>query len=276
MSDYKIFANHAHLFAKDTKPNADIDKLKELLDACEIEKAVCFAPFTDQLARYGITENSRKWLANEIKNEPQFVGFGTIDFDEKNLKDQVKETADLGLLGLKIHPAAQELKIDSPELFEVYEEAEKQGLFISFHTGLHWHRIKDYQKLLFDEVAYNFPKLRFSMEHVGGYSFFKEALLVMNNNSRDDIQHVFAGWTSISMEKDDFGNERQGAWSLTDDELCTLIHQTGPKRSIFGLDFPYKDIEYTKKAIERIKNLPITEEAKRGILGDNLREILLV
>ena len=276
MSDYKIFANHAHLFAKDTKPNADIDKLKELLDACEIEKAVCFAPFTDQLARYGITENSRKWLANEIKNEPQFVGFGTIDFDEKNLKDQVKETADLGLLGLKIHPAAQELKIDSPELFEVYEEAEKQGLFISFHTGLHWHRIKDYQMLLFDEVAYNFPKLRFSMEHIGGYSFFKEALLVMNNNSRDDIQHVFAGWTSISMEKDDFGNERQGAWSLTDDELCTLIHQTGPKRSIFGLDFPYKDIEYTKKAIERIKNLPITEEAKRGILGDNLREILLV
>ena len=276
MSDYKIFANHAHLFAKDTKPNADIDKLKELLDACEIEKAVCFAPFTDQLARYGITENSRKWLANEIKNEPQFIGFGTIDFDEKNLKDQVKETADLGLLGLKIHPAAQELKIDSPELFEVYEEAEKQGLFISFHTGLHWHRIKDYQMLLFDEVAYNFPKLRFSMEHVGGYSFFKEALLVMNNNSRDDIQHVFAGWTSISMEKDDFGNERQGAWSLTDDELCTLIHQTGPKRSIFGLDFPYKDIEYTKKAIERIKNLPITEEAKRGILGDNLREILLV
>ena len=276
MSDYKIFANHAHLFAKDTKPNADIDKLKELLDACEIEKAVCFAPFTDQLARYGITENSRKWLANEIKNEPQFVGFGTIDFDEKNLKDQVKETAELGLLGLKIHPAAQELKIDSPELFEVYEEAEKQGLFISFHTGLHWHRIKDYQMLLFDEVAYNFPKLRFSMEHVGGYSFFKEALLVMNNNSRDDIQHVFAGWTSISMEKDDFGNERQGAWSLTDDELCTLIHQTGPKRSIFGLDFPYKDIEYTKKAIERIKNLPITEEAKRGILGDNLREILLV
>ena len=112
------------------------------------------------------------------------------------------------------------------------------------------------------------------MEHIGGYSFFKEALLVMNNNSRDEIQHVFAGWTSIAMEKDDFGNERQGAWSLTDDELCTLIHQTGPKRSIFGLDFPYKDIEYTKKAIERIKNLPITEEAKRGILGDNLREIL--
>ena len=147
-------------------------------------------------------------------------------------------------------------------------------MFLSFHTGLHWHRIRDYQMLLFDEVAYNFPRLRFSMEHMGGYSFFKEALLVMNNNSRDEIHHVFAGWTSIPMCEDEFGNPRRGAWTLTDDDLCDLIYQTGTERSIFGLDFPYNDIEKTKKAIDRIKNLPVSEEAKRGILGENLKREL--
>ena len=145
---------------------------------------------------------------------------------------------------------------------------------MSFHTGLHWHRIADYRMLLFDEVAYNFPKLRFSMEHMGGYSFFREALLVMNNNSRDEIQHVFAGWTSIPMGEDEFGNPRRGVWSLTDDDLCDLIYQTGPERSIFGLDTPYNNIEKTQKAIDRIKNLPISEEAKRGILGENLKREL--
>ena len=276
MSDYKIFANHAHLFPKNTKPNGDIDCLKDLLEKCEIEGTVCFSPFWHQMDMYAHTtgQNPCEWIAGQLKNEPALIGFGTVNFDREDLKDQVKKIKDLGLYGIKIHPAAQELKIDSPELFAVYEEAEKQGLFISFHTGLHWHRIRDYDMLLFDEVAYNFPKLRFSMEHMGGYSFFKEALLVMNNNSRDEIQHVFAGWTSIAMEKDEMGNERQGAWSLTDDELCTIIHQTGPERSIFGLDFPYNDAEKTKKAIERIKNLPVTEEAKRGILGDNLKGIL--
>ena len=109
---------------------------------------------------------------------------------------------------------------------------------------------------------------------MGGYSFFREALLVMNNNSRCVIDHVFAGWTSIAMEKDEFGNTRRGAWSITDEELCDLIHQTGPKRSIFGLDTPYKDAKMIKESIERIKNLPISEEAKRGILGENLKEIL--
>ena len=276
MSDYRIFANHAHLFPKNTKPNGDIDCLKALLDECEIEGAVCFSPFWHQMDMYAHTtgQNPCEWVADALKNEPNLVGFGTVDFDKNNLKDQVKKIKDLGLYGIKIHPAAQEVKIDSPQLFEVYEEAEKQGLFISFHTGLHWHRISDYQMLLFDEVAYNFPKLRFSMEHIGGYSFFREALLIMNNNSRCEIPHVYAGWTSIAMETDEMGNTRQGAWSLTDDDLCTLVHQAGYKTSIFGLDTPYKGIEQTQQAIERIKNLTITEEAKRGILGENLKRVL--
>ena len=277
MSEYRIFANHAHLFPKNTKPNGDIDNLKVIMDACEIEKAVCFSPFWHQMDMYAHTTgmNPCDWIAKTLKNESAFVGFGTIDFDKNNLVDQVKQIKDVGLCGIKIHPAAQEVKITSPELFKVYEEAEKQGLFISFHTGLHWHRIADYQMLLFDEVAYNFPKLRFSMEHIGGYSFFKEALLIMNNNSRAETEHVYAGWTSIAMETDEMGNTRQGAWSLTDDDLCTLIHQAGYKTSIFGLDFPYKGVKETQEAIDRIKNLPITEEAKKGILGDNLRRILL-
>jgi len=276
VSDYRIFANHAHLFPKNTKPNGDIDCLKALLDECEIEGAVCFSPFWHQMDMYAHTtgQNPCEWVADTLRNEPNLVGFGTIDFDKNNLKDQVKKIKDLGLYGIKIHPAAQEVRIDSPQLFEVYEEAEKQGLFISFHTGLHWHRISDYQMLLFDEVAYNFPKLRFSMEHIGGYSFFREALLIMNNNSRSEIPHVYAGWTSIAMETDEMGNTRQGAWSLTDDDLCTLVHQAGYKTSIFGLDTPYKGIEQTQQAIERIKNLPITEDAKRGILGENLKRVL--
>lgn len=273
MSDYKIFANHAHLFPKGSKDNAQLENLKELMAECDIERAVCFAPFNHQTERVGITINQNKWLYEEIKNEKNLIGFGTINFDIGSINDQVKEIKELGFKGIKIHPAAQEVKVDGRELFEVYAEAEKQGLFISFHTGLHWHRIKDYSMLLFDEVAYNFPSLKFSMEHVGGYSFFKEALLVMNNNERKG-RNIYAGLTSIAMEIDLLGNKRAGAWSLTDDDLCTLIHQTGEKNSVFGLDFPYKDAEYTKNAIERIKNLPITEAAKKGILGENLKKAL--
>lgn len=274
MSDYRIFANHAHVFPKDSRDNATVEDLKRLMDECKIEKAVCFATFKEQNTRVGADPNTNRWLVNEIKNEPNLVGFGTIDFESGHLTEQVDEIADLGLKGIKVHPAAQEVRVNGKELFEVYEAASRNNLFISFHTGLHWHRLSDYYMLLWDEVAYHFPRLRFSMEHMGGYSFFKEALAVMNNNERGEFDRVFAGWTSIDMAEDEFGNCHAGAWSLTDEQLCDIIFQTGENRSIFGLDFPYNNAEYTKKAIERIKNLPISDTAKRGVLGENLRRVL--
>ncbi|NMP37124.1 MAG: amidohydrolase family protein [Clostridiales bacterium] len=272
---YKIFANHAHLFPEQAKPSGTLDNLKRTLDEAEIEKAVCFAPFASQLRNAGFSDDDApKWLANEIKNEPNLFGFGTIDFDKNNISAQVEHIHDLGLKGIKIHPAYQEIKVDGEQACRVYEKAEELGLFISFHTGLHWHRISDYHQLLFDEVAYLFPHLRFSMEHIGGYSFFREALLVMNNNKRGDFDRVFAGWTSIDVDIDENGNEQYGAWSLTDRQLLDVIYQTGPNRSIFGLDFPYNDSQDIKASIERIKSLPISEQAKENILGGTLRNIL--
>ena len=179
--------------------------------------------------------------------------------------------ADLGFKGIKLHPAYQEINILGEQACEVYAEAEKQGLFLSFHTGIHWHRIADYKVLLFDEVAFRYPELRFSMEHVGGYHFFRDALAVMCNTKRNaDHPPVYAGWTSIAMNE----NGLPDYWSLSDEELRILIHQTGNDRSIFGLDFPYKKTEKQRQAIRRIEELDIPEEAKIGIFGKTLADAL--
>ena len=40
-----IFANHAHLYPKALREDGAKDALMRLLDECEIDKAVAFAPF---------------------------------------------------------------------------------------------------------------------------------------------------------------------------------------------------------------------------------------
>ncbi len=267
---YRVFANHAHIFPGELRPSGTVEALKKLMDECSIEKAVCFAPFQDRFSESSIGGSSVVWLAEQIKDNPSFVGFGTIEFESGDLAGQVERIAQLGFKGIKIHPAYQEINIMGENACAVYEKAQELGLFLSFHTGIHWHRIRDYNMLLFDEVAFNFPELKFSMEHLGGYHFFREGLAVMCNNSRKPTQTVFAGWTSI----DAGDNGLPGAWTISDLELRTIIHQTGEHRSIFGLDFPYNDAENTKRSIERIMNLEIPDSAKEGILGRNLAEVL--
>lgn len=259
-----VFANHAHIYPSRLRPESDLDALKELMRECEIDRCVVFATIPDRFKELGLPVNTNVWLSEQIKNEPAFTGFGFVDFELDNQEEQVDEIVSLGLKGIKLHPPAQGFAVLEDKALRVYERAQRHNLFLSFHTGLHWSRLKDNRTLDYDEVAYNFPELRFSMEHIGGYSFFNEALAVIANNNRGGRQpRVFAGWTSID-------NEKGGAWSLSDEQLETVIEQTGEMKSIFGLDFPFKKAEYIKKLMARIRALNITDTAKEAILGGNL------
>ena len=264
---YEIFAHHAHVFPADVRPNGSVEVLLHTMDTCGIEKAVCFAPFTRQLN--ADSEESNLWLFRELKGRDRLLGFGVVDFERGDLAGQVRRIADFGFKGIKIHPAYQKIAVDGDAAFEVYAQAEREGLFLSFHTGVHWHRIRDYQVWRFDEVAYHFPRLRLSMEHLGGYCFFNEGLAVMLNNTRRGQEpRIYAGLTSV------FDPDANRAWHLSDDKIHDLIWQTGDKASIFGLDFPYNDAGKIKQAIDHLANMDLPEETKQAIFSKNLRRIL--
>jgi len=266
-----ILANHAHVFPSRMNPQGTIDRLLSMLDACEIEQAVCFAPLPYQCDKADLTDPNG-WLAGELKSRSRLLGFGTIDVRREDVAAQVKHVADLGLKGLKLHPNAQEFDILSPRLFEVFAEAQARKLFITFHTGVHQSRLEQMRVLRFDEIAWNFPDLRFSMEHVGGYHFFNEALAVIFNHvpppwAPETKCNVFAGLTSV------FTAGQNRFWHLSDDRLIELESQVGARQLIFGLDFPYNLEEETKTGLKTVRRL-FDADAQALILGGNLRREL--
>jgi len=60
----RIFAHHAHVFPESVNPEGTIDRLLRLLDHCQIENAVAFAPFAHQVQATGIEPNP--WLAKQL------------------------------------------------------------------------------------------------------------------------------------------------------------------------------------------------------------------
>lgn len=265
----RVLANHAHVFPETINPNGTIPRLLRMLDACGIEQAVCFAPFPHQAEGKHIDPNS--WLAHEIQSQPRLLGFGTIDPKRADVREQVTRCAELGLKGLKLHPNAQRFDILSHKLFEVYDECQKRGLFVTFHTGVHQARLAETAVVRFDEIAWTFPKLKFSMEHVGGYHFFNEALAVIFNHVPPPWEkgtcNVFAGLASV------FTADHNRFWYLSDERLKELAAQVGVRQLIFGLDFPYNLEKETNIGLETIRRL-FSPEDQALILGGNLRREL--
>ena len=239
------------------------------MDECGIDKAVCFAPFPSHYDGKGdCRTNANRWLSEQIKEDERFLAFGTVDITKDNLKDQVEEIYQLGFSGIKMHPAFQKFKVDGEEACQVYAEAEKYGLPISFHTGIHWHRISSYNTLLYDEVAYKFPGLKICMEHVGGYSFFNEAVAVMCNNPG----RIYAGLTSV------FDKDMNKFWYLGKERVKELIWLTGIDTCVFGLDYPYNNAARIKEAMkcmqECLDELGMGVEAKEKVFGGNLLKMI--
>src|SRR4051794_4119084 len=144
-SNSHVLAHHAHVFPQSVNPNGTIDRLLRLLDACGIDGAVCFAPFAHQTDAAGIEPVG--WLAAELKSQPRLYGFGTVDMRRRDVRDQIRRIADLGLRGIKLHPNAQEFDLLGPAAAEVYAAAQDADLFLTFHSGVHHYRIKHYNVL---------------------------------------------------------------------------------------------------------------------------------
>lgn len=266
-----VFANHAHVFPAAIRPEGTIDRLLRLLDACGIEGAVCFAPFAYQVRGSDIDPNP--WLAEQLRTQPRLAGFGTINFERDDLEAQVRHAADLGFRGLKLHPNVQKFAVLEERARRVYGEAERLGLFLTFHSGMHHSRLRDTRLLDFDDIGWDFPRLRFSLEHIGGYHFFTEALAVMVNHERESVDgrrrsNVFGGLTSI------FTREYNRPWYLGRERLLELVAQAGADQLIFGLDFPYNKEAETKVALETLHGLELPAGDLQKILGQTMREIL--
>ena len=266
-----VLAHHAHVFPESVNPNGTTDRLLRLMDACGIDAAVCFAPFAYQLEGTGLDPVA--WLADALKGRDRLYGFGTVDMRRPDRRDQVRRIADFGFRGIKVHPNAQEFDLLGESAMELYAAAQDEDLFLTFHSGVHHYRIKHYNVLGFDEIAWNFPRLRLSLEHVGGYSFFEEALAVIVNNipfppRPGERPRVFGGLVSV------FTPHYNRFWYMSRDRLLECIAQAGPAQLIFGLDYPYNLEDNTHLALRTLRDLGLPEPDLALILGGNLRREL--
>ena len=214
---------------------------------CGIDKSVICNIATN--AKQTRNVNRFAVLANK---HPELISFGSVhpesDYDSE--LDFLKES---GVSGIKLHPDYQQFFINDPKVIPLYEAILKRGFILIFHTGKDvgvgepTHAAPD--RLY--EVLPMFRGENVVFAHMGGFLMWKEAEILLG----EDIYLDTSGCPRL----------------LAPEKITDMILRHNPKKILFATDYPWED---PKTGLEYIRSLPLADEVKHGILGENARILL--
>ncbi len=189
----------------------------------------------------------------------RFVGFAS--FDPNAAEDAVSELEyaikNLRLSGVKIIAQNVEVPYNDPRFYPVYEKIQQLDVPVIFHTGpsfLHT-RTKYWSANALEEIALDFPRMKMILAHLGMQDYMDiHSLMVRHRNVYADLSF----WPLNPRYR------RLIPWSLLED--------TVPRKLLLGSDYPVG--QSLGEAVAAVSELPIGEEFKRLILGENAAGLL--
>lgn len=208
----------------------------------------------------------------QLTEQEGLIYFGCIHPDADNWYEELGRIAKAGLKGIKIHPVYQGVDIDDIRFLRILNRAGELGLIVVTHAG---------DDIGFPGVVRCSPAMALNalkqvgdiplvMAHMGGWRNWEQAADLLAQT------HVYID-TAFSLGRitplDDGYYTHEELALLSQEDFCKLVRLFGGKRVLFGTDSPWTDQQQSK---EQILALPLSNEEKADILGENARRLLKI
>ena len=240
--------------------------LSEQLKKNGIDLAVVLPVVTNPLKTAKI--NDAAALLNEHTAQTRVFSFGGIHPDTPDYKSELKRIAALGLKGIKLHPAYQQVNLDDIRYERIVGYADELGLIVSVHGGVDigiagdWSTPARARKLLDDVKPH-----KLVMAHMGGWLLW------------EDVKKYLCGqdvYLDTSFSCGSFGYRddvppAERMQPLSEEEFTNIIRLHGADKVLFGTDSPWSD---HAEQLALIRRQPLSDEEKSKILGENAKKLL--
>jgi aminocarboxymuconate-semialdehyde decarboxylase len=229
-------------------------------------------------------------IASVVRENPKkFIGLGTLPMQDPDLavKELRRCMQDLGLKGVQIGSHVNQWNLNVPELFPIFEEAERLNAVVFVHpwdmmgknemdkywlpwlVGMPAETTRAICSLIFGGVMERLPNLKFVFAHGGGSFPLTVGRIEHGFNCRPDLCAI-----------DNNVNPRSYCGRFWVDSLVHdpkalefIIEIFGKNRVVLGSDYPFPLGEDNPgRLIEGLDCLDIDTKAK--LLGENALEVL--
>ncbi len=158
--------------------------------------------------------------------------------------------------GIKLYPGYDRYAINDPSLEAVFRVAAKHDVPVMIHTGDTYSahaKVRQAHPLLVDDVAVDFPDVRFVMCHLGN-PWFQDAAEVLYKND-----NVYADISGLTLGDFTYEFERYIMQRVRD----MIFYMGEPGRQLlFGTDWPLVEM---KGYVRFLEGLELAEDDKEGM-----------
>lgn len=208
---------------------------------------------------------------NEHWRETGIFSLGCIHPLCPDPRPLLQEVSRLGLRGVKIHPAYQEVYIDDPRFLKILALAGELGLFVVTHAGVdlglpspvycHVERIARALELV--------GPVPMVLAHMGGWRQWDQVVPLFRDLPHVSIDTAFALGDITPLPGRLTGQgERE---MLAPQAVMDMIAQLGAGRVLMGSDSPW---DGQGKTVDFLRALPLAPTSLDAVLGGNAMALL--
>jgi len=261
---------HVHLNSYDETRHRSLDEaVSELYTAMEengVDHAVVLTSYKINERRPHVDD-----VIRAIDGDPRITiieGLRWRDPEERtdlyNLEERIRE----GLVkGIKLYPGYDRYAINDPSLESVFRIAAKHDVPVMIHCGDTYSKhakVRQAHPLLVDDVAVDYPDVRFVICHLGN-PWFQDAAEVLYKND-----NVFADISGLTLGDFHYEFERYMVQRVRD--MISYMGDPG-KQLMYGTDWPLAGMRTYKRFFD---SLELPDAAKEGIAWRNAARLFKI
>lgn len=227
--DVHVHLNNYH----DTERRPTPENVRELfvtMDEVGVDHAVIITSYKADLDRPSVEE-----LLDVLQRNPRVTVVeglrwrGDVRTDLFSMEERIRDGV---VKGIKLYPGYDHYPINDPSLETVFRIAAKYDVPVMVHTGDTYSKtakVRMAHPLLMDDVAVDYPDVKFVMCHLGN-PWFQDAAEVLYKND-----NVYADISGLVLGEFTYEFERYTAQRLKD--LIAYMGDPG-KQLMYGSDWP--------------------------------------